>query len=218
MHRACRKELSMAKFTVELVQMDVPKGQKGYLARFAGKTLTENVQFTPSDNGMDTSILTDAGFGYVSAKLENGKVHRAWRTSKVAKYAKSQLFPQDDGGSEVKPGNEINSMQDNGGSLADQIKAATDLLASLQAQVQGGTPEPVKSNRPAKGSPEAKAAMAKARAARKTNGGSKNASEQNTTLVISKENTSLSIDDQITAAREAGDWDKVTALVDQKHS
>jgi hypothetical protein len=214
MHKACRKELSMAKFTVELVEMDVPKGQKGYLARFAGKTLTENVQFTPSDNGMDTSILTDAGFGYVSAKLENGKAHKAWRTSKVAKYAKSQLFPQDNGGSEAKPGNEINSMQDDGGSIAEQIKAATELLASLQAQVQGGSttaPKPA-SKRPAKGSQEAKDAMAKARAARKSN------KEQNTTLVISKENTSLSIDDQITAAREAGDWDKVTALVDQKHS
>lgn len=204
----------MAKFTVELVQMDVPKGQKGYLARFAGKTLTENVQFTPSDNGMDTSILTDAGFGYVSAKLDNGKAHKAWRTSKVAKYAKSQLFSQNEGGSEAKPGQEINSMQDDGGSIAEQIKAATELLASLQAKVDGGTPEPA-SKRPAKGSPEAKAAMAKARAARKSNGGS---NDKNTTLVLSKEDASLSIDDQITAAREAGDWDLVTTLVDRKHS
>ncbi len=84
----------MAKFTIELVEMKVGKDAKGHLAKFRGKTLTECVQFMPSlSGGFETSMLREANekFSYVADKLENGKVHKAYRTSKIAKWAKENL-------------------------------------------------------------------------------------------------------------------------------
>lgn len=120
--------------------------------------------------------------------LENGKRLGMRSNNKVLVPALRALKPNKD---DAKPGNEVNAMTTTeDASLADRIKAAQDLLASLQAEVNGGSNNAPKTDDANQRKLEALARgreTAKRNREAKKNGKVENA---NTTLVLSSEDAS----------------------------
>lgn len=80
----------MAYFSVEQVQQRVGAKATGRERLFRGKNRPALV-FTVADEGLPQQALTDAGFGYVVAKLAARGTSMSWASSEVSKLVLTML-------------------------------------------------------------------------------------------------------------------------------